>query len=563
MGFIADNNENIVISENYLDYIVEYERDNLMNQIKEYNPVQIQIINDNYAIFHISPEKEVENPIENFPALYGPYDKSVMDAANVLAFHTHPYVPLRGAGVLIGIVDSGIDYTHRVFTYEDNTTKIQSIWDQTIEGSPPQGFIYGTEYDKEDINRALQSDEPYNIVPSRDMTGHGTSLAGIAAGKEIIEENFVGAAPEAELVVVKLKEAKQYFRSWWMIEKEQIVYQSSDIMMGIRYLYQKAQILEKPLSIIVGLGSNQGSHDGTSILEEYLGGIAIREGNVTTIAAGNEANLGHHYKGIFEEGENFKNVELNVAKGENGLVVSIWSKTPDKISIALTTPAGEYIDRLSPLIKKQVIKLTLEQTIIEVFYQLSNPRTGDQVVFLKLIKPTEGIWTLTVFGDLIVNGRIDLWLPREGWIRKGTTFLQPDSYATVTVPGTSVDLITSGAYDVKTNTLYINSGRGLTRDLELKPDLVAPGVNVKVPMPVNTFATKTGTSISSAIIGGVSSLLLEWGIILGNDLQMDTRKAKNYLLRGATRDEERKYPNREWGYGKINLLGTFKDIGER
>lgn len=563
MGFINHNNENIVTSEEYLDHIVEYEKDNLMNQIKEYNPVRIQIINDNYAIFHISTEGEAENPIENFPALYGPYDKSVMDAANVLTLHNHPYVPLRGTGVLIGIVDSGIDYTHRVFTYEDNTTKIQSIWDQTIDGDPPQGFIYGTEFDMEDINRALQSDEPYSIVPSRDMTGHGTSLAGIAAGREVIEEDFVGAAPGSELIVVKLKEAKKYFRSWWMIEEEQTVYQSSDIMMGVRYLYQKAQILRKPLSIIVGLGSNQGSHDGTSILEEYLGGIAIREENVVTIAAGNEANLGHHYKAIFEDGENYKNVELNVVKGEKGFVVSIWSKTPDKISIALTTPSGEYIERLSPLIKKQDIKLTLEQTIIEVFYQLSNPRTGDQVVFVKLITPTEGIWTITVFADLMVNGRIDLWLPREGWIKKETTFLQPDSYTTVTVPGTSVDLITSGAYDAKTNTLYINSGRGLTRDNELKPDLVAPGVNVKVPLPANTFATKTGTSISSAIVGGVSALLLEWGIVLGNDLQMDTRKAKNYLLRGAARDEERIYPNREWGYGKVNLLGTFEDIGER
>lgn len=557
------NCNEIILSEEYRDIIIEY-RKSLENSILLFKPKCIQIINDQYAIFHLPLEQdlpEVTVEITGTPSLLGNYAKSSLDSSGILNFHTQPYVPLRGEGVLIGIVDSGIDYTNRVFTYEDNTTKITSIWDQTVQGNPPDGFLYGTEYSMEEINRALKAEEPYKIVPSEDVTGHGTFLAGIAAGREIVEEDFIGAAPDAELVIVKLKQAKEYLKNTFFIRKDEIVYQSTDIMLGVKYLYEKATALGRPLVIIIGLGTNQTGHDGTSFIEDYLDSIARRTGVVIVVAAGNEANLGHHYRGQFTLNETYKNVEINVAKDEEGFVFSTWGNAPDKISMGITSPTGEYIERISPRIfQEQNIELILEKTKIRVLYQLADIRTGDEAIFVVLENPTEGIWTFTVFGDLIVNGRFDMWLPREGWNKKETRFLQPNVYTTITVPGTSTNLLTVGAYNHRTNSLYLNSSRGLTRVNKLKPEIVAPGVDISGPLSGNKFGTMTGTSISAAIAGGASALLLEWGIVLGNDTNIDTQKATNYFIRGATRRDELEYPNREWGFGELNLLGTYETL---
>lgn len=565
---INEDCEEAIISNDYYDAIIEYEGD-LTDEIEKYDPECVQVLNDQYAIFHVELiNNSVWATLGTYgfsvtatSSLHGPYGKSSMESSGILVFHTHPYLPLTGRGVLVGVIDSGIDYTHRVFTYEDNTTKIASIWDQTIKGNPPEGFEYGTEYLMEDINTALESEEPFSIVPSIDITGHGTFLSGMAAGREVIEEDFVGAAPDAELAIVKLKPAKEHLITNANIELDEPAYQSTDIMLGVKYLIKKANELSKPLVIVIALGSNQTGHDGTSILESYLESIADKRGIVLVTAQGDESNLSHHYRGQFVKNEASKNVDIKVGENNKGFNVLLWSKSPDKLSVAVTSPTGEYISRIAPRLDiLQVIQLVLEKTEVAIFYELTESRTGDQLIVVSFRNPTPGIWTITVFGDLIVNGRFDMWLPRRGWVKEDTVFLEPDSYTTVTVPGTSVSLITSGGYNHKTGSLYISSGRGLTREDELKPDIVSPGVKVYGPLPGNKFGTMTGTSISTAITGGASALLLEWGIVLGNDVEMNTGKAKNYLIRGAYRKDELKYPNPEWGYGELNLFSVYESI---
>ncbi|QUI24646.1 S8 family peptidase [Vallitalea pronyensis] len=551
-----------IISDDYLDLLVEYEE--LDDIYETYEPTCVQIINPAYAIVHISRNGAclIDADLSHIPQIYGPYARSALDTSGILTFHDQPFVPLLGSGVLIGIVDSGIDYNDDIFKYENNTTKIVGLWDQTIaEGPPPEGFSYGTVYTEEQINEALNAEDPLSVVPSVDTSGHGTFLAGMAAGRQDPNGSFVGAAPDASLVVVKLKQAKQCFRDFYLIDDDVEIYQDTDMMLGLKYITEMADKLHMPVAIIVGLGSNQGAHDGTSIMETYVQSLAQRNGNAIIVAAGNEANLAHHYRGQFTEEEESKNVEIKVAPNESGFTMTIWSNAPDKISLSVTSPTGEVIERIpATLTAKEEVKLLLERTVIFIEYQLSEARTGDEAIFIRMVEPTEGIWTFTLYGDLIINGRFDIWLPREGWIDKETQFLQPDPYTTVTDPSTTIGVITVGAYNHQTGSLYLPSGRGLTRDYAQKPDLVAPGVGVVGPLPNNQFGPMSGTSVSTAITAGAAALLLEWGIVQGNDSVMDTNDVRNYLIRGATRTSARDYPNREWGYGELNLLGSFEAI---
>ncbi len=555
-----------ITSENYLDLLVEYEE--LEDIYRTYNPECVQIINSIFAIVHVYMDDECqrfmkEATLSHIPHLYGSYARGALEDSGIITFHDQPYLPLLGSGVLIGVVDSGIDYNDNVFKYEDNTTKIKCLWDQTImDGPEPEGFSFGTEYNEEQINEALNSEDPLSIVPSVDEIGHGTFLAGMAAGRQDPNSSFVGAAPDASLVVVKLKQAKQCLREFYLVNEDAgSVYQNTDIILGIKYITDMAKKLQMPVAVIVGLGSNQGAHDGTSIMETYIQFLAQRSGNAIIVASGNEANLAHHFRGQFADDEEYKKMEIKVAPNELGYAFNIWSNAPDKISLSIVSPTGEVIERIPAAItSKHEVKLLLEKTVVYIEYQLSEPRSGDEAIFVRMEEPTEGIWTFTIYGDLIVNGRFDVWLPRKGWINEETQFLQPDPYTTVTEPSTTIGAITVGAYNHQTGSLFLPSGRGLTRDNEQKPDLVAPGVGIVGPLPNNQFGAMSGTSVSAAITAGAAALLLEWGIVQGNDPIMDTGDVRNYLIRGATRTKARNYPNSEWGYGELNLLGSFESI---
>lgn len=555
--------QEMIISENYIDLIVNYE-DDISDIIRRYNSDYYHIIGELLIILYIPIEELINQDlyqkynINILPSLFGPYTLDALEESGVLFFHNHPFVPLRGTGTIVGIVDSGIDYTHPAFIYEDNTTKIISIWDQTIQGNPPKGYCYGTEYTSSQINEALQSENPYDIVPQRDNTGHGTFLAGVAAGKESETFDFIGVAPDAEIIMVKLKQAKNNLTKPLFIPDNQSVYQENDIIIGINYLLEKATEENKPIVIILGIGSNMGTHDGTNNLETYLDNISTRPGVVIVIAAGNEGNTMHHYSSRFEKDQEYIDVIFNIAEEEKGVFLNYIINIPDIVTMTLIAPNGFVIPRQHPKIKDYIVyTFPLEITTVTVKYELANPFRGTNEFLIIISNPLSGLWTLRIYSEIIIDGRFDIWLPREGWVKEDTRFINADPYTTITVPATSNNPIAVGGYNHINDNIYISTSRGLTRDNRLKPDMVAPGVDVYGPLPNNQYGIKTGTSIAAAITGGIAALLLEWGFTLENDTTLDSLRVNILLIRGTEKKETLIYPNRVWGFGQVNLFNTF------
>lgn len=501
------------------------------------------------------------------PGLYTLLDSSSMEASGILTTFASPALDNRGYGVLIGFIDTGIDYTNPLFRNPDGTTRITSIWDQNIPEDttllppgvpnrfPASGATYGTVYSREQINKALVSDQPLSIVPSTDTNGHGTFLAGIAAGSSLPQQDFTGAAPECELVIVKLKPAKQYLRDFYLVNKDAPVYQENDIMMGIKYLRIEAFIREMPLVILLGAGSNLGSHEGTAPLSVMLQDISRNLSTATVIAAGNEAGRGHHYAGIIPSGDQFRDVEIRVGQpeAERGFVAELWASTADTYSVGFISPSGEFIGRI-PIIagNETSIPFLLEPTVITVNYQLIEVGSGKQLIFMRFQSPSAGIWTVRVYNTQFFTGQFNMWLPSHNLISDETVFLTSTPYTTITGPGNSASPITVGAYNHLNNSIYIHSSRGYTAGGLQKPDLAAPGVNVSGPAIGRRdnqsvpMTTRTGTSVAAAHVAGAAANLFSWGIVEGNNITMSEASVKAYLIRGARRNPALSYPNREY-----------------
>jgi len=518
----------------------------------------------------------------SIPGLYTLLGSGSMEASGILATHTSPALSNQGRGVIIGIIDTGIDYTNPLFRNQDGTTRIISIWDQSLpddknnlpDGVPNRynasGATYGTEYIREQINEALESDNPLTIVPSTDTNGHGTFLAGIAAGGVLPEQNFTGSAPECELIIVKLKPAKQYLRDFYLVSDTD-VYQENDIMMGIKYLRVEAFRQRKPLVILLGIGSNLGGHEGTSPLNMMLQDISRSLGMSTVIAAGNETGRSHHYIGSIPMGESSVDVEIRVGNPESrrGFVVELWAGTADTYSVGFISPSGESISRI-PIIGKNEISIPflLEPTVITVNNQLIETGAGKQLIFIRFEAPTKGIWKIRVYNSQYLTGQFNMWLPAHKLISDETIFLTPSPYTTLTPPGDSPSPITVGAYNHSNNSIYIHSGRGYTIDGLIKPDLTAPGVDVSGPSigyrngePI-PMTTRTGTSVAAAHVAGAVANLFSWGIVEGHNISMSEASIKAFLIRGAKRNPALSYPNKEWGYGALDLYGTFLRLRE-
>ena len=548
------------------EYILEYYGD-ISEGIPGFPDIELQIINQRYASIKLGQDQReaflTVTPASavTLPLLYGLNAQDALEEAGILLFHTYPYGELRGAGVVVGLIDTGIDYTSNVFRYEDGRTRVTRIWDQSIEGAPPEGFNYGTEYTQEQINEALESPDPYEIVPSRDDNGHGTFIAGVAAGYDRGGGNeYIGGAPDSELYVVKLRPASEYLRRYYFINDEAYACQSNDIMLGIRYLIQAIRETDKPMVICLAVGTTDGPHDGTNILESVLEEVSSLRGIVLVTAAGNEANTGHHYSGtlVASPSDSF---EINVAEREKGFELIIWGHNPDKLSLSIRSPLGGIIEKI-PAVPKGIdqSKLPLEETIITVIYEYPDPRNGAQEIIVRLDRPTNGIWTFTVYGDYIVDGRYDAWLPKDGFLDPATRFLQPDPFVTLTIPATQLNAIIVGAYDNIDKSMFAGSSRGPTRSEIIKPDLIAPGVNIRAPQVGGGYGNYTGTGASAAVTAGAAALLLQWGIIDGNLPFMNTNTVRAILIRGATRQKGVVYPNPVEGYGRLNLLNSLSLI---
>ena len=330
-------------------------------------------------------------------------------------------------------------------------------------------------------------------------------------------------------------------------------------MLWIRYAEEKAKVMNRPLVVLLGVGSNLGAHDGTLLLERFIDKRSAINNTNFVIAAGNEANLGHHYLGQFVQKDKYQDVEFSVDEDESSIYLGLYSTPPDYYSIGIISPTGEFISRIPVRRQKfETISLVLEKTTINVTYNISEVYITNQVITILLKDPVPGTWTIRIFGDMVINGRYDIYLPREDWCKDGTKFLQPNPFTTVTFPGTSKFAITTGSYNHITGSLSPFSGRGLTTTYKQKPDLVAPGNNILGPMPNNTFGTMTGTSASAAITAGAVALLLQWAIVQQNLPTITPELTKIWLIRGADKKDFIDYPNPMWGYGELDLRGSFQ-----
>lgn len=459
------------------------------------------------------------------------------------------------------LTGEGIDYENPVFRSNDGSTRIAAIWDQTDRrGTKPEGFLYGSEYMDVQINEALENSNPRMIVPATDPDGHGTFIASVAAGSEVPEENFIGAAPYARIAMVKLKPAKEYLRDFFFIPQDAEAFQENDIMAGIAYLDQLAVRLHMPLVICFGLGTNMGSHTGVSSLDSVMNHTTLRSGRVAVTAAGNEANERHHYFGEIELGQEYQDVEIDVGEGVEGFAVELWARAPQRFVVEIISPTGERMPSEYILSGGREYNFLFENTKLTVDYRITGILDGAQVIYMRFENPSPGLWNIRVFPEVEMASIFHMWLPVRELLSGEVVFLRSNPDTTLTVPSTSIVPISVGAYDTRDNSIYLRSGRGFTSNGWVKPDFVAPGVGVLGAGPRNRFLTRDGTSISSAITAGAVALMLEWGIVRGNYTTITSLEVKNVLIRGADRDSKRTYPDKSFGWGRLNLYQAFEDF---
>lgn len=571
-------------SEDFADFIVRYSARSLWSAPDQKNHRCFNYVSRDFAILHLPLEQALPITLsrysyESIPKLYGLQDTTALEISGISPVFEQPALNAAGRGVLIGFIDTGIDYTNPLFRNPDGTTRIYNIWDQSVSGeSAPEevpGFqpLYGTVYSREQINQALASEAPYEIVPTRDTDGHGTFMAGVAAGNRIsLPEPFSGAAPEASLAIVKLKPAKQYLRDFFLISPEVPAYQENDIMAAVSYLLGLANQYQMPLVLYLGAGTSQGAHDGTSPLSLQLQDLIGTQGLFLSAAAGNEAGYHHHYFGRLSENQDFDDAEIRVGSREAGFCLELWAKNPELYTVGFVSPSGEIVERI-PLVlgRDTVIPFRLDASRITLSYLPNETNSGSQLIFMRFETPAPGIWHVRVYPVLSIHGQFHMWLPMHGFLSEETLFLRPDPDTTITDPGNSLMPTTVSTFDHLNNSIYIHSSRGYTRDGQIKPDLAAPGVRVQGPavqqenkagttLPVLTW--RTGSSVAAAITAGAAAVLLSWGIASGNEKSLTSTSLKATLIRGADRNPGFSWPNRQWGFGTLNLYQSFLQMRE-
>nr|WP_314464331.1 S8 family peptidase [uncultured Clostridium sp.] len=554
-----------IYSNDYADFFVSFCED--VSVLEQYETGSINVINYFYAVVHLPVSIMTENVISrmgyaSIPTLFGLVSQTSLEASGIPAIRNNPNLNLKGRGVLIGIADTGIDYTNPVFQYNDKTTRIASIWDQTVipeKGS--ENVPYGTEYSREQINEALQADDPYSIVPSRDEIGHGTMVAGIAAGNEDLQNGFSGVAPECELVIVKLKPAKTYLKEFFRIPDDAVAYQENDFIYGIQYLMDYAALRNQPIVMCIALDTAQYAHDGRGTTSNWLSFHSTRPRLGILIAVGNEGIARRHFGGSITEESGYETVELNVGPNESGFSMELWGTVPNTFFIDITSPSGEYIPIINLRFDEtREISFIFEPTIIYVDSQLVESQSGDQLILLRFTRPTQGRWKFNVYSKGIIPINFNMWLPMGNFIGPDTFFIKSDPNITLLSLSCAVNLLSVTAYNTADNSLYINAGRGFTRVNIVKPEIAAPGVDILSPSLNHGFVRVTGTSAAAAHVAGAAALMFEWGIVKGNYPEMNTEDLKVFMIRGAKRAADLVYPNYEWGYGILDVFNIFRAL---
>lgn len=481
---------------------------------------------------------------------------SPVEAANADLFHNTntPYLQLDGRGTIVGIVDSGVDYLNEEFINEDGTSRILYYFDQET----------GREYTRENLNAAIQAKregrDPYSIVPLRDNSGHGTNLAGIAGARGVNPE-VIGVAPRCEFMVYALKVADDRFKQEYGILGQTNVYTTINVILGIKYIYEKALSLNIPTTILFSLASNLGPKNGLSTLERYIDQTSNFQVISVVIAAGNQGDTETHTSGKINFLGDYKDIELNIDRNQRNIKFEIWIEKPDIFSISIISPTNEIIQKIPAVTNKTTnVSFLFEGTKMEITFSVPERQTGDELITIRATGITEGIWKFRLIGDFVSVGRYDAYLISRELLATNTRFLNADPYVTLSTPSTALDGITVGAYNQNNNSIIGYSSRGYTRDGSIKPDIAAGGINALTTAVGGGTQTISGTSVAAAVVAGCYSLIYQWAIVDGYDKTVSSNKIKTYLVRGAAKREGDTYPNRQWGYGTVDMKGVFDNI---
>lgn len=472
-------------------------------------------------------------------------------AASCVSSVQAPPYSLEGEGVIVAIIDSGIDYAHPDFRKPDGKTRIIALWDQTIPATedhkPPEGYVEGTLYTEEDINRALEKNkisERMRILPSSDLSGHGTHVAGIAAGTGVLSDGrYRGVAPKSDLLIVKLGNpiSKSFPKT-------------SQLMTGVDFAIKTAIARRQPIALNISFGNNYGSHDGNSIIETYLNTAGDYWKTNIVVGTGNEGGGRTHTAGILVPNVNTV-VELVIGEGEASINVQLWKNYFDEFDISLVHPSGNVVGPIPSILGTQ--QFTIRQTKVLLYYGEPQPSNKAQEIYFELIPVGDflvpGIWKIIMTPRRIIVGNYNFWLPATGSLSEQTGFSRPTPETTLTVPSTASGVITVGAYDSNTDSFAYFSGRGFTRgDRIVKPDLVAPGVDIASASPGGGYSVRSGTSMATPFVTGATALLMEWGIVKGNDPYLYGEKVKAYFISGAKHlPAFKEYPNPVIGWGAL------------
>lgn len=531
------------------DVIVKYSGDNLFSALNIERSQLFQVVEllNRYAIIttssaiieQLSVNEQIEF-IEKPKRLF--FEQTVGEVVSCITSVQRAPYDLQGEGVIIGVLDSGIDYRNMEFRNPDGTTRIRGIWDQTINGVPPDGYIIGTEYTSEQINKDLLEERvgvssTVEIV-TRDLTGHGTEVTSIAAGNS-------GVASKAEIIMVKLGTSR-----------EKGFPRTTELMQGLDYLVRKALEYEKPMAVNISFGNTYGAHDGSSLIERFIDDLSTYGKISICIGSGNEGNASGHISGRVKA-TSVQAVELAVERREVSLNLQIWKLYEDYLEIALISPQGVRVGPIKNRMGTQ--RYIVGETEILLYNGRPSPYNILQEIYVEFI-PLEtyidsGVWKIEMTPIEIVTGEYDMWLPTYGILNEGTQFLQPTKVNTITIPGTAQRAISVGAYDARTFTYADFSGRGsIEIPRYVKPDVVAPGVKVSVSSVGGITKEVSGTSFATPFVTGGAALLLEWGVVRGNDTYLYGEKLKAFLRKGAKPlpgMQYKQYPNASVGYGSI------------